>query len=423
MRIRFLLLLSLLAGIFSLDAQGIRDAIKADPNMSGTIYTSYKPDLTPQAEPPKGYKPFYISHYGRHGSRWHSHDKLYNTTLGYFTAADSLNALTDLGRDVYERMKKVHADAIGRSGHLSPKGTAEHRGIAERMYANYPEVFSTRKGRDCFVECRSTTVPRCIMSMAAFNERLKELNPDIRIHRECAERYLTYMKNLKNMNAMYKYTKEISENFMDAHVEPDRFVAALFKPQYADTLDRKMVMRNMFRMASIMQDVDYLGISFYDLFTEDELFNLWQCYNVQSYVTFGPSAGYGDSIIRDAKPLLQQIISDADDAIANGGRSAFLRFGHDINVVPLLGLMKIDGKCERIPVEKFEELYKYWADALITPMATNVQFIFYRKPKSDDVIVKVLHNEGVCRLPVETDIFPYYHWKDFREYYLPIATE
>lgn len=423
MKFRFLLLLGLLAGIFSLDAQDIREAIKADPAMSGSIYTSYKPDLTPQVAPPKGYKPFYISHYGRHGSRWHSQDKLYNTVLGYFTEAEKCNALTDLGRDAYERMKVVYADAIGRSGHLTPKGTAEHRGIAERMYASYPEVFSTRGGRKCHIESRSTNVPRCIMSMAAFNERLKELNPEIDIHRECAERYLSYMKNLKNLNAMYKYTKGVSEEFMDTHVEPDRFVSALFRPEYADTLDRRMVMRNMFRMACIMQDVDYLGISFYDLFTEDELFTLWRCYNVQSYVTFGPSVPYGDSIIMDAKPLLHQIITDADDAMTNGGRAAFLRFGHDINVVPLLGLLGIEGKCARISVDSLEEVHDYWADSFITPMATNVQFIFYRKPKSDDIIVKVLHNEGVCRLPIETDIFPYYHWKDFRDHYLPLTAE
>ena len=34
---------------------------------------------------------------------------------------------------------------------------------------------------------------RCILSMAAFNERLKELNPEIRMIRESSQRYIPYI--------------------------------------------------------------------------------------------------------------------------------------------------------------------------------------------------------------------------------------
>ena len=49
------------------------DEIKEDVCIAGGGYCSYPyprhevPKLTPA---PKGYKPFYMSHYGRHGSRW-----------------------------------------------------------------------------------------------------------------------------------------------------------------------------------------------------------------------------------------------------------------------------------------------------------------------------------------------------------------
>ena len=53
------------------------------------------------------------------------------------------------------------------------------------------------------------------------------------------------------------------------------------------------------------------------------------------------------------------------------------------------------------------------------PMASNVQFVFYRSDvNDDDVIFKVLLNEQEASLPLPTDIAPYYHWKDFREFYL-----
>lgn len=52
-------------------------------------------------------------------------------------------------------------------------------------------------------------------------------------------------------------------------------------------------------------------------------------------------------------------------------------------------------------------------------MAANIQFVFYRKNLKDkDVLVKVLLNEDEATLPLETDCAPYYHWSDFRDYYL-----
>ena len=50
-------------------------------------------------------------------------------------------------------------------------------------------------------------------------------------------------------------------------------------------------------------------------------------------------------------------------------------------------------------------------------MAGNVQFVFFRKKGSDDILVKVLLNEHEMKLPVESELAPYYHWKDVEAYY------
>ena len=42
---------------------------------------------------------------------------------------------------------------------------------------------------------------------------------------------------------------------------------------------------------------------------------------------------------------------------------------------------------------------------------------FFHKKGSNDVLVKVLLNEKETKLPVKTDIAPYYHWKDVESYY------
>ena len=83
--------------------QNLRDEIAANPGKSGGVYYVYtydNPVLTPA---PKGYKPFYISHYGRHGSRWLLHDSEYDEVMAVFRAADAANAFTERGREVYGR--------------------------------------------------------------------------------------------------------------------------------------------------------------------------------------------------------------------------------------------------------------------------------------------------------------------------------
>ena len=56
-----------------------------------------------------------------------------------------------------------------------------------------------------------------------------------------------------------------------------------------------------------------------------------------------------------------------------------------------------------------------WRDYYVSPMGANIQLIFYRK--GNDVIVKFLHNERETSIPVSTDIAPYYHWKDVRQFF------
>ena len=59
-----------------------------------------------------------------------------------------------------------------------------------------------------------------------------------------------------------------------------------------------------------------------------------------------------------------------------------------------------------------------WRNYKIFPMACNIQFVFYRKKGSDDILVKVLLNEQEMKLPVESTLAPYYHWKDVKDYWL-----
>lgn len=157
----------------ALHAQTSLEEITANPEKSGGVYLVYPSQFEPQTKAPKGYKPFYISHYSRHGSRYLISNEDYSRALDILKEGHEQHALTALGEDVYKRLQQVYDEAEGRGGDLSPLGVRQHRGIAERMYQNFPEVFKNNAS----LSARSTVVLRCTMSMVAFCDRLKELNP------------------------------------------------------------------------------------------------------------------------------------------------------------------------------------------------------------------------------------------------------
>lgn len=413
-----LLALAFLLGLTGAYAQTDRAFMAANPDATGGLYYSYPYGASTVTPAPEGYEPFYISHYGRHGSRWYVTGTIYDEPLAILRKAAQDGALTDLGRDVLARVEIAAADAKGRYGDLTPRGVNEHRGIAERMYASFPEVFSTRDGREVRIESRSTLVPRCILSMAAFNERLKELDPALKISREASERYMNYMGNKTGYESQKKVVAPVIDSVRRTRMHPERLMRSLFTD--ADYVKKHVkkpakLMEQLFMEASMLQDVDYLGLSLYDIFTDEELFDMWEYMNIRRYLTFGPSVRFGDAVIADAKPLLRNIVETADEVISGrNDLSASLRFGHDTHIIPLYALLQIEGLAAR--TQDLDEVYKVWNDFRVSPMATNIQFVFFRNPQTDDVLVKILANERESRLPLATDMWPYYRWDDLKAY-------
>lgn len=392
-------------------AQTTKEEFFSDIRHAGGIYQQYIYLQTPSTPAPDGYKPFYISHYGRHGSRWLSSPDNYIKPYTILAEAHAAGKLTEWGDNIFERVKIATLNAEKRYGELTNLGAIEHRGIAERMFYSFPEVFSTENGRECFIYSRSTTVPRCILSMAANNERLKELNPEINIKREATERnnYLNNYYRISNRDSV----NEVAMSFLKNNFDAGHFICSVF----ADTvyarehvLSPLTFINDLYSIASNLQDINDLGISLNDLFTNEELFALWQASNFSRYFYFTVKTPRDSS-----KLLLRNILDCADSAIKNNNISADLRFGHDSYISPLLALMDINGVFRQ--EYDLEKVYTSWSDFKVSPMGANLQLIFYRNDKTGDVIVKILHCEKEAVIPVTTDIAPYYHWKDVKAYY------
>ena len=81
----------------------VLDELKADPMKAyGTDYP-YRVMERPQTKAPKGYKPFYISHYSRHGSRYYWTDHLYKDLDTLMTIAHNRYQLTNTGEAFYKK--------------------------------------------------------------------------------------------------------------------------------------------------------------------------------------------------------------------------------------------------------------------------------------------------------------------------------
>ena len=264
-----LLLLSVLLLSGGAAAQSTKEQTLEDLNRTAALYYCYENHPRAAATPaPEGYEPFYISHYGRHGSRWLTTDRQYLDALETFRQADEAGKLTTLGEDVYERLQRIWEDARGRTGDLSPLGTQQHRDIAARMYRSFPEVFQG----DRTIHSQSTPVVRCVLSMSAFDERLKELNPMLRITRDAYARDLAYMNHYDERSRHWMRDPDAAwrpeyEAFRERHIRPARLTALLFNdPHYVRRhIDSRSLMYDLFRIASSLQNVD-LEVTLYDLF-------------------------------------------------------------------------------------------------------------------------------------------------------------
>ena len=84
---KLLLGLGLAACAWPLSGQNARQEIYADPDKAGGVYYAYTYDNPARTPAPEGYEPFYISHYGRHGSRWLLRASEYTEVLETFGKA------------------------------------------------------------------------------------------------------------------------------------------------------------------------------------------------------------------------------------------------------------------------------------------------------------------------------------------------
>ena len=419
--IRIQLTMMLLMVATMLWAQSVYDHIVRDRNFSASNYCVYPDSMEYRQTPPPADKhPFYLSHYGRHGSRYLNSRVAYDTPYKMLCKADSMGQLTALGKQVKQQLQEIINDSEGRWGDLSDIGKQQLRNIASRMMKNYPEIFEGQAN----VQARSTTVNRCVMSMGTTVQQMAAINPQLKIDMNASKRdswYLNHQDQQLRDSMKSKNANRVYDDYSKPREENPQLMELLFThPESLDkSISNKWLSYYLLKTALIQPNThkEYSS-QLLDLFTNEEIYQFWQMENAWWYIQHGGSLLNGGYQPYTQRYLLRRIITEADSCIRQKKPGAQLRFGHETVMLPLACLLGINGfDFQTANLDELES--NGWWAGLVFPMASNIQFVFYRKDSFDnDVVFKVLLNEQEATLPIETDIAPYYHWRDFRRYYL-----
>lgn len=394
----------------------------ADPTATNYTFDDCRGSLSPyptiesiQAYP-DSLTPVYISHIGRHGSRFPASSMHAAALLEFLNRADSAAILTGTGKRLKAVTEYVISTSEGRWGALDSLGMAEMRGIASRMYMAYPEVFENGN-----IKAVSSYSPRCLMSMMSFVHQIDRLNNKVEIATFTGRSNSDLLRPFDTDEdyADYRKSGRWSQPY-DAFME--RFLPLTALQKCVKSLDiedsdaRELALAEYYVLAGL--DAMGLDADLSEFFTKDEINSLWAAFNLRQYLQ---RAGSTISTVPAdiASPLLLDIISNTEDFI--NGKNAYninLRFAHAETLFPLLSLMRVPGAYYM--TNYFDTVRLHWCDFKITPMAANLQMVLYKTAKGDYYARFDLNEKPVSLFPDGKIYAPWTDVKELLQKYVPM---
>lgn len=382
---RTLSLILLLLSILSAAAQDIRlGVLHPYPDKPGI-----------ETPVPSGYKPFYISHFGRHGSRYLTSEKTVLPVLEALLKGKEEAMLTPSGELLLDKVEELYSLSEEMWGHLSYVGVEEHKRIARRMVERYPSVFMDS------VHVMASVFPRCLVSMAASTGEIARMAPKTRWSFKTGSRYQRII-NTRHRPSDWVSGASLQRSYLKEHMDMEQAFAQIF----SDPVRGKEIVGNP---VSFFKSVYYtwagreaIGLEPFDL---DSVLGKAA---VDMLASSDNLAGYRNTAIPNADSLIADIILRADAAIARKKPSVDLRYGHDNGLMRLLVQMGMEG----YPLDLNDDEAAEFCFAEKIPLAANLQMVFYRNRKGT-VLVKILVNEKESTLS-SLPGGPYYKWEDVR---------
>lgn len=392
----------------------------ADP--TATLYnaTQCEGSLTPYptnvslATYPDTLQPVYISHVGRHGSRYPASATHTEKLRKALDRASQEGTITPLGSKLYTLTTHIIQASTNRWGALDSLGIAEQRSIAARMMNAYAPVFSN----GATVYALSSYSPRSMMSMYCFVHQMDRMNNKLEFITSTGRQNSKLMRPFDTDMDYLAFTEE-----------------GLWKPAYNEYFDShcptsaiRRVLGENFSFADINEQRDLAITEYYvvaglramempnvmtEFFTVDEMNALWSCFNLRQYLQ-RTATTVSTTPADIATELVLDIVTKIDGAIdGTNPASADLRFGHAETVMPLVSLLRLPG-CYYL-TNYFDTVAMHWRDFDVVPMAANVQFILLKNTKTGRFFLKTELNETpVTLIPGDSRI--YLPWGEARRY-------
>lgn len=391
----------------------VRAYLAADAHRYAFNIHSYEVIPHRDTPAPGCYKPFYISHYGRHGSRGSWGCEPYMRVEDILTNASAEGILTPAGDSLLRLAVYVKESQWAMDGELTPRGLQEHSGIAERMYRCFPSVFKNGSRK---IRAASSTVPRCILSMAAFTSRLSAIQPSLEITWVTGGKYMDYIAK-----ADTKEIREMQGSIMEKmYWEPLTDSVSVYRRLFTDpergkllAPDWKAFENDIFTTAMVAEPYG-IDDNYFCMLPEDILLNRYAQSVTGAYLGQCNSIEIGDERMKRTEDLVRVIVRQADEVIDGGAVAADLCFGHDWPYLGLCSRFGLDGVGDRLDAETARDI---WMGTKYCPLAANLQIIFYRSRKNPDILVKFLVNEEETLIPALTPVKgPYYRWSDVKEF-------
>lgn len=386
--------LALLLGLGSINA--------ADPTATSYSFDNCRGSSLPYRAPgkpatlPDSLTPVFINHVGRHGARYQASPSHCVTVADVLSHADSISALTPLGKELMKLNENVMDQCQGRWGALDSLGIAEQWGIASRMYHNFPSLFTSD------IQAISSYSPRCIMSMYSFLHQISRLDNHVEIDAQSGRRYSPLLRFFDTdqpyrdfvAQGVWRSSVESLQSSLKIAALLSKFVKEEAMPETtSQSADVMMAIYSVISGTAAMN----MTVDPSRFFSLDQWNDLWQCFNLRQYLLHSASTMSGEPA-DIAGPLLMELIKDFDNAVSdiNAGRQftpVMLRFGHAETLMPLLALMRLPG-CYYL-TNYFDTVGLHWRDFDIVPMAANLQMVLLKSDKGRLYLMTMLNEEPV----------------------------
>ena len=343
--------------------------------------------------------------------------------------ADSLNLLTEVGKQALGYVREAYAKQQGNNGQLSALGAKQLREMGARTAQRFPEIFKNGG----LLHARSSDRQRCKDSRENFVKSLCEAYPTLKVENSSTEQDMFILRPLQRYSTPL-YTKEMVEAY-DKHAKrgewravrrewgnkqdftsalrvithsPEQFLAAT-KTHSFHFMHRLFCILHFALNFEVGSD-EFLS----SIYTDEQRYAMY-IFSTYANVSYYGSVGHPYMDLRQAcmRPLIEDIIAYGDKAIKgeNGETVAHLRFSHDSYFIPLIIALGYEGYTPRYMANDVEGAATSINYSMLVPMGASFQMVFYRN-KRGNVLVRTLINERDATLPIKSATAPFYRWED-----------